>query len=55
MGDVPATWAYAELLETLAGYKPQTYIKVGIREFLAWFRDYFTKCYFLTRSLRFLP
>ena len=43
MGDVPATWANAELLKTLTGYKPQTDIKDGIREFVAWFRDYYGK------------
>ncbi|WP_340245609.1 GDP-mannose 4,6-dehydratase [Sulfitobacter pontiacus] len=43
MGDVPATWANAELLKTLTGYKPQTDIKDGIREFVAWFRDYYAK------------
>ena len=42
-GDVPATWANAELLKTLTGYKPQTDIKDGIREFVAWFRDYYAK------------
>jgi UDP-glucuronate 4-epimerase len=43
MGDVPATWANAELLKTLTGYKPRTDIKDGIREFVAWFRDYYAK------------
>jgi UDP-glucuronate 4-epimerase len=43
MGDVPATWANAELLKTLTGYKPQTDIKDGIREFVAWFREYYAK------------
>jgi UDP-glucuronate 4-epimerase len=43
MGDVPATWANAELLKTLTGYKPQTDIKDGIRKFVAWFRDYYAK------------
>ncbi|SFT11445.1 UDP-glucuronate 4-epimerase [Sulfitobacter marinus] len=43
MGDVPATWANAELLKSLTGYKPQTDIKDGIREFVAWFRDYYAK------------
>jgi UDP-glucuronate 4-epimerase len=42
-GDVPATWANAELLQSLTGYKPQTDIKDGIREFIAWFRDYYAK------------
>lgn len=43
MGDVPATWANADLLQSLTGYKPQTDIKDGIREFVAWFRDYYAK------------
>jgi len=43
MGDVPATWANADLLQTLTGYKPQTDIKDGIRDFVAWFRDYYEK------------
>ena len=42
-GDVPATWANAELLQTLTGYRPQTDIKDGIRDFVAWFRDYYGK------------
>jgi UDP-glucuronate 4-epimerase len=42
-GDVPATWANADLLQTLTGYKPQTDIKDGIRDFVAWFRDYYEK------------
>ncbi|MEM9032631.1 MAG: NAD-dependent epimerase/dehydratase family protein [Pseudomonadota bacterium] len=40
-GDVPATWANAELLQKLTGYRPQTDIKDGIREFVAWFRDHY--------------
>jgi len=43
MGDVPATWANAELLQSLTGYRPKTDIKDGIREFVAWFRDYYDK------------
>jgi UDP-glucuronate 4-epimerase len=43
MGDVPATWANADLLQKLTGYKPQTNIKDGIRDFVAWFRDYYDK------------
>ncbi|WP_339765210.1 GDP-mannose 4,6-dehydratase [uncultured Sulfitobacter sp.] len=43
MGDVPATWANAELLQSLTGYKPKTDIKDGIREFVAWFREYYAK------------
>lgn len=43
MGDVPATWADASLLKTLTGYQPQTDIRDGISEFVAWFRDYYGK------------
>ena len=41
MGDVPATWADATLLKELTGYQPQTDVKDGIRQFVAWYRDYF--------------
>jgi UDP-glucuronate 4-epimerase len=40
-GDVPATWANADLLQSLTGYRPQTDIRDGIREFVSWFRDYY--------------
>lgn len=43
MGDVPATWANAELLERLTGYRPQTDFRHGIACFVAWFRDYYAK------------
>ena len=39
-GDVPATWANAELLQTLTGYRPQTDFRVGIARFVEWYRDY---------------
>jgi UDP-glucuronate 4-epimerase len=42
-GDVPATWANADLLQRLTGFKPQTDIKVGIKQFVAWYRDYYDK------------
>ena len=42
-GDVPATWADAELLKKLTGYKPSTNVKDGITEFVAWFRDYYDR------------
>lgn len=41
MGDVPATWANAELLHQLTGYRPNTPFKTGIARFVAWFRDYY--------------
>lgn len=40
MGDVPATWADASLLQTLTGYRPQTDFREGIGRFVEWFRDY---------------
>ena len=42
-GDVPATWANADLLQTLTGYKPQTSVREGIATFVAWYRDYYGK------------
>ncbi len=43
MGDVPATWANAELLQRLTGYRPQTDFRDGIDKFVTWFRDYYGK------------
>ncbi|PIE07070.1 MAG: UDP-glucuronate 5-epimerase [Rhodobacterales bacterium] len=43
MGDVPATWADAALLKRLTGYRPETDFRVGIRQFVDWFRDYYGK------------
>lgn len=43
MGDVPATWADAALLQHLTGYRPQTHYRDGIAQFVAWFRDYYQK------------
>ena len=43
MGDVPATWADASLLQSLTGYKPQTDYRDGVAQFVAWFRDYYDK------------
>lgn len=42
-GDVPATWANAELLRELTGYKPHTDIRDGVAAFVDWFRDYYRK------------
>jgi UDP-glucuronate 4-epimerase len=42
-GDVPATWANADLLQSLTGYKPETNFKDGVAKFVAWFRDYYQK------------
>lgn len=43
MGDVPATWADASLLQRLTGYRPQTDFRDGIARFVEWFRGYYGK------------
>ncbi len=40
-GDVPATWADAELLRKLTGYRPRTDVRDGVRAFVDWYRDYY--------------
>ena len=40
-GDVPATWADAELLRSLIGYVPATDIRDGVARFVEWYRDYY--------------
>lgn len=42
-GDVPATWANAELLKALTGYQPQTNFRDGIARFVDWYREYSEK------------
>ncbi len=42
-GDVPATWANAQLLHRLTGHRPQTDFHDGISRFVTWFRDYYDK------------
>lgn len=43
LGDVPATWADASLLERLTGYRPATDFRDGIANFVSWFREYSNK------------
>jgi UDP-glucuronate 4-epimerase len=43
MGDVLATWADAQLLQRLTGYRPQTDFRDGIARFVTWFREYYGK------------
>lgn len=43
MGDVPATWADASLLDALTGFRPQTEVRDGIAKFVSWYRDYYRK------------
>lgn len=40
-GDVPATWADAELLKSLTGYAPKTSVRDGVGKFVDWYRDYY--------------
>lgn len=42
-GDVQSTWANADLLQSLTGYKPATDFRDGIEEFVTWFRGYYGK------------
>ena len=40
-GDVPDTWADIEDLARDVGYSPSTPVEYGIREFIAWYRQYY--------------
>ena len=40
-GDVPATWANADLLRSLTGYQPQTGYREGVKRFVTWYREYY--------------
>jgi UDP-glucuronate 4-epimerase len=40
-GDVRDTFASADLLEKLTGYRPSTKIEDGVGKFVDWYRDYF--------------
>lgn len=40
-GDVPATWADCSALERDTGYRPDTHVRDGIREFVRWYRGFF--------------
>ncbi|MBS9718260.1 NAD-dependent epimerase/dehydratase family protein [Pseudohalocynthiibacter aestuariivivens] len=42
-GDVPATWADAQLLEKLVGKLPQTPLETGVEQFVDWFKSYYKK------------
>ena len=41
-GDVPATFADINALESAVGFRPSTPIHVGIQNFVAWYRDYYS-------------
>jgi UDP-glucuronate 4-epimerase len=40
-GDVPATWANANLLKKLTNYQPNTPVRVGVSNFVKWYREYY--------------
>jgi len=40
-GDVPATWAEAQLLTDLTGSCPKTSVQDGVKAFVAWYRSYY--------------
>lgn len=40
-GDVHETWADNALLTQLTGYKPQTDVADGVKQFVVWYRDYY--------------
>ncbi|MBT6433649.1 MAG: NAD-dependent epimerase [Deltaproteobacteria bacterium] len=40
-GDVPATFADVQALESAVGFKPQTSIEDGIERFVDWYREYY--------------
>jgi UDP-glucuronate 4-epimerase len=41
VGDVPDTWADAEDLVRDVGYRPSTPVEEGVRNFVAWYLDYY--------------
>lgn len=42
-GDVHETLADNRLLQQLTGYTPQTDVATGVKQFVAWYRDYYAK------------
>ena len=40
-GDVERTFASADLLEALTGYRPSTRLEEGIRTFVDWYRGHY--------------
>ncbi len=39
-GDVPATYADIDALESAVGFRPSTSIEEGVQRFIEWYRDY---------------
>ncbi len=42
-GDVPVTYADTTALETEFGFKPNTPLRIGIRNFARWYKDFYMK------------
>ena len=40
-GDVEATYANTNYLESYIGFKPETKIKDGIKKFIEWYKDFY--------------
>ena len=40
-GDVPATWADTSLLNNLTNYNSKTNFRVGINNFIEWYKNYY--------------
>jgi UDP-glucuronate 4-epimerase len=40
-GDVPSTFASADLLEQITFYRPSTPVSEGVERFLAWYRGHY--------------
>jgi len=40
-GDVPATWADVDDLQTDVGFKPSTPIEEGVKRFVTWYKEYY--------------
>jgi UDP-glucuronate 4-epimerase len=42
LGDVPDTWADVEALVEDVGYRPETPIEIGVKNFVDWYLDYYS-------------
>ena len=40
-GDMKKTWANADLLNKLTGYKPKVSLEDGVKNFVQWYKEYY--------------
>ena len=40
-GDVKQTLSSTKLLKNITGYNPKTNYKIGIKNFIAWYKEYY--------------